>query len=214
MLIEGDYEQGYSWIRNLLPREVIQAFLAHLKADMESREVALQSFEQQLAIAERPVIEIYGFRYQPLIAFLWGLTPAISSITKQDLLPTYCVLRFYREGDVCRVHSDRDACEHSLSLTLDYSDGVPWELDVGHRTVSAPEPFQDDFSGEPYTSVPMEPGDAVLYQGINRRHGRTRPNPNEWSAHMFLHWVSRDGPYRDCAFDGRYAKPRPVNFSL
>jgi hypothetical protein len=214
MLVEGDYEQGYAWIRNLLPREVIQAFLAHFKEEMESRNVALSSFEQQLSITGKPLIEIYGFRHPPLIALLWGLTPAISSIVKRDLLPTYCVLRFYREGDVCKVHSDRDACEHSLSLTLDYSDGVPWELDVGHRPVAAPEPLQDDFADEPFTSVPMEAGDAVVYQGIKRRHGRIRPNPNQWSAHMFLHWVSRDGPYRDCAFDGRYSNPKPVNFSI
>ena len=215
MQVEGDYEEaGYAWIRELLPREVIQALLAHFKAEMESRETSLQSFEQQLSITGRPLVEISGYRYQPLIALLWGLTPAISNLTKQDLLPTYCVLRFYREGDFCRVHSDRDACEHSLSLTLDYSDGVPWELDVGHRAVSAAEPLQDDFGDETYTSVPMEPGDAVLYRGIDRRHGRIRPNPNQWSAHMFLHWVSRDGPYRDCAFDGRYPKPKAVNFSF
>jgi hypothetical protein len=49
----------------------------------------------------------------------------------------------------------------------------------------------------------MEVGDAVLYRGVNHRHGRLSPNPNGWSVHLFLHWVDRSGPYRDHAFDGR-----------
>jgi hypothetical protein len=39
------------------------------------------------------------------------------------------------------------------------------------------------------------------------------PNPNSWSAHLFLHWVDRDGPHAAHAFDGAGAPPR-VNFSF
>ena len=46
-----------------------------------------------------------------------------------------------------------------------------------------------------------EPGDAVLYRGIDLRHGRTQPNPNRWSAHLFLFWVERGGPFAQHAFD-------------
>jgi len=60
--------------------------------------------------------------------------------------------------------------------------------------------------------VSMKPGDAVLYEGVHHRHGRTDPNPNRWSAHLFLHWVDRDGPYRDHAFDGR--APAGVDFQF
>ena len=59
----------------------------------------------------------------------------------------------------------------------------------------------------------MEVGDAVLYQGVHHRHGRMSPNPNGWSAHLFLHWVDRDGPHRAHAFDGN-AAPAEVNFSF
>jgi hypothetical protein len=53
----------------------------------------------------------------------------------------------------------------------------------------------------------------LLYRGVNHRHGRIKPNPNGWSAHLFLHWVDREGPYRDHGFDGQIA-PAPVNFSF
>jgi hypothetical protein len=39
------------------------------------------------------------------------------------------------------------------------------------------------------------------------------PNPNGWSAHLFLHWVDREGPYREHAFDGNVTSA-PVNFSF
>jgi hypothetical protein len=59
----------------------------------------------------------------------------------------------------------------------------------------------------------MNVGDAVLYQGVNHRHGRLSPNPNGWSVHLFLHWVDRDGPYRDQAYDGQMANAK-ANFDF
>ena len=96
----------------------------------------------------------------------------------------------YRAGDICRVHSDRHACEHSLSLLLAASDDKAWPLEVGSQHIETPRQRADaDFGDEAYGSVPMLPGDAVLYQGVHRLHGRMMPNPNRWSAHLFLHWV-------------------------
>jgi hypothetical protein len=138
-----------------------------------------------------------------MTTFLWGLTPIVSQVVGRDLLPTYDYLRIYREGDICRVHHDRPSCEHSLSLTLDYSDGVPWNLDLGQKESTPSAKVDEDFGGEPFCSMKMEVGDAVLYRGVNHRHGRLSPNPNGWSVHLFLHWVDRSGPYRDHAFDGR-----------
>jgi hypothetical protein len=55
------------------------------------------------------------------------------------------------------------------------------------------------------------PGDAVLYQGVHHHHGRTTPNPNRWSAHLFLHWVERDGAFAGDAFD-KQPPPMTVDF--
>jgi hypothetical protein len=122
-------------------------------------------------------------------------------LTGRDLLPTYDYFRLYRKDDVCRIHSDRDACEHSLSLTLGYSEGQIWPFEIGTNPISAPGPIENDFGGDPFSSIAMNPGDAVLYRGVHHRHGRVAPNPNRWSAHLFLHWVDRDGPYAGHAFD-------------
>jgi len=98
------------------------------------------------------------------------------------------------------VHADRDACEHSVSLVMAAEGDAPWALSVGTETARDGK-VRDDFDGESFASVPMRVGDAIAYRGIDRRHGRVVPNPNRWSAHLFLHWVDADGPHRDHAFD-------------
>lgn len=210
----GSYwEDGYSLLEDLVPSEVARAFLAGLKADLGPGAIKLSNVDNYPNLLHRPAFELYGHHYKPMLYFLWGLTPIVSSIVGRDLLPTYDYFRLYREGDRCRVHFDRHSCEHSLSLTIDYSDGVPWALELGKTRQEPSARVEEDFGDEPFASLAMKVGDAVLYQGVHHRHGRTAPNPNAWSAHLFLHWVDRDGPYRDHAFDGQI-KPAPVGFSF
>lgn len=214
MKVSGDYhDQGYALVQELVAPEITLAFLAALKKDLGSGSLPVSGIRETPNLLARPAFELYGYHYPPMLFFLWGLTPIVSEIVGRKLLPTYHYLRIYREGDICRVHHDRPSCEHSLSLTLDYSDGVPWPLDVGKANSQPSAKVEEDFGAEDFASVPMNVGDGVLYQGVNHRHGRLQPNPNAWSAHLFLHWVDADGPHRDHAFD-RQANPRSVNFEF
>ena len=212
MNVIGDYEtQGYALVEGLISPEVAKAFVAALKADLGPGDLPISQITDFPNLLSRPAFEIYGHHYPPMLFFLWGLTPAMREITRRDLLPTYDYLRIYREGDTCRVHHDRPSCEHSVSLTLDYSDGVVWDIDVGKLETEPSARVEDGFGDEAFASLSMKVGDAVLYRGTNHRHGRVRPNPNNWSVHLFLHWVEREGRYGDHAFDRR-APPANVNF--
>ena len=213
MKVVGDYERnGYALLQGLIPVEVAQAFLQGLHAELSGQPIDLSRVTSHANLLKRPAAEVYGHHYKPLLYFLWGLTPTMSALVGRELLPTYDYFRIYRHGDVCRVHSDRPSCEHSLSLTLDYSDDHVWDLEIGRTRHSAPSAQVDEAWGEePHSALAMAPGDAVLYRGVNYRHGRVTPNPNRWSAHLFLHWVDREGPYRDQAFDGQ-VKPARVDF--
>jgi hypothetical protein len=145
---------------------------------------------------------VYSRQYAPMATFHWGLTPAVAEVADCELIPTYAYFRVYQYGDVCLVHADREACEHSLSLMVELSDAVPWALCIGNdRIVERPTAGGPDFGSEEYTSLPMSCGDAVMYRGVDHRHGRVDPNPNRWSAHFFMHWVDANGPYADHAFD-------------
>lgn len=186
----------------LFPPALLTAFYEQLRSDLSSTDGSLNSFRARGPLISKDAIEIYSLQYPPMQAFLWGLTPRIAMATARVLAPTYAYLRLYQQGDICRVHSDRQACEHSLSLTLLYGDGLPWDLSVSTVALDAPSALvSEDFDGEPYQSLAMQPGDGVLYQGTHHRHGRLDPNPNGWSAHMFLHWVDANGRYAEHAFD-------------
>lgn len=214
MKVLGSYqEDGYALLQGLLPSDVVMAFLQLLKQDVGDGAIPLSRVGSQVNLLTRPAFDVYGYNYKPMIGFLWGLTPIVSQIVGRELLPTYNYLRMYRAGDVCHVHSDRYSCEHSLSLTLGYSDGKAWDLELERERTQPSARVEPGFGEAAYRGMTMMPGDAVLYQGIYHRHGRTTPNPNRWSAHLFLHWVDRDGPHRDQAFDGRI-EPGPVDFSF
>ena len=202
MRIEGDYKRdGYATIRGMIPPEVAGNLLKQLQMDLAAAGRSFGSFAQEHALSKQPTVEISGHYYRPLTTFLWGLTPIMSELTGADLLPSYDYFRIYQKDDICRVHSDRPSCEHSVSMTLAYSDGIPWPLEVGSVRVSGEDPCEDDWGDEAHTGVAMQPGDAVLYSGIDLRHGRTQPNPNAWSAHLFLFWVERGGKFAQHAFD-------------
>jgi hypothetical protein len=212
MRIEGDYRSdGYALVRGLVPQAVAAAMMQIVERAVSGGKATNGNLSE---IIDRPVIEIYGNALEPLKTFLWGLTPAMEAIAGRPLIPTYDYFRIYFEGNTLRIHRDRPACEHSLSLTLDYSDGVPWPLEVGKQGVAGPADIvADDFGDEPSDALAMEVGDAVAYRGVEYRHGRTTPNPNGWSAHLFLHWVDPEGPHAAQAFDGA-GTPAPVNFTF
>jgi hypothetical protein len=214
MRVIGSYaEDGYAHLQGLIPREVAEAFLQSLKQDIGDAAIPLSRVANHPNLLARPAFELYGHHHKPMLHLLWGLTPIVSQIVGRELLPTYDYFRIYRAGDVCKVHSDRYSCEHSLSLTLDYSDGVVWDLQVEKSATDPSAKVDADFGAGAFASIGMEVGDAVLYRGVSHRHGRTTPNPNGWSAHLFLHWVDRDGPYKEHAFDGQL-RPGKVNFSF
>ena len=192
---------GYVALEGMFPPEVVRAFYNQMQADLHAAGRPLQSFTARGPLLRRDALEVYASQYAPMLTFLWGLTPRMRHATGYDLLPTYAYFRAYRQGDVCRVHTARHACEHSLSLTMTYCDDRPWALSVATQRTEPGAGVADDFDEQPYGSVAIQPGDGVADQGAHHRHGRTDPNPNSWSAHLFLHWVDRNGPYKEHAFD-------------
>lgn len=196
---------GYAHLPAFIPVEVANGILARMKSDLSRQGVTIDQLRQENSLLKSAAPELYGYHYPPFAFLLWGMTPAVEALVGEELLPTYCYFRLYRQGDICRFHGDRPACEHSLSLTLGYSDDLKWPLEVARRRTEKPFQRNDDQPSpeDDIGSVSMSVGDAVLYQGVHHHHGRSAPNPNRWSAHLFLHWVARNGPYVDQAFDGQ-----------
>lgn len=118
---------------------------------------------------------------------LLELTPIVSQTIGKELYPTYSYCRIYYTGASMRPHTDRSACEISLSLSLS---GDPWPLWFRLGKDSVP--------------ISLKKGDAVLYNGLELEHWR-----NEYTGpgctQVFLHWVVADGDYSDWKYDKRPA---------
>ena len=119
---------------------------------------------------------------------LTGVQPRVEELCGLKLFPTYSFFRIYRRGNILERHLDRTSCEVSVSLNLGPPLDPPWPL-----WLKGPK-------GE--SAIAMEPGDAVLYWGIECEHWR-EPLEADHLAQVFLHYVDQAGPYRDWKFDKR-----------
>jgi hypothetical protein len=121
-------------------------------------------------------------------ALLEALLPQFEEATGKKLDPTYSYFRVYKRGDVLKRHKDRPACEISVTLSLGYSGNEPWPIwiEPDGRAVS----------------VRLEPGDGLLYKGVETAHWR-ESFCGEYAAQVFLHYVDQEGSFRKYLNDGR-----------
>ena len=123
-------------------------------------------------------------------ALLELLVPRIERHSGRSVLPTYSYFRIYKRGDVLARHTDRPACEISVTLSLGYEADRPWPIWIDVRGSAV--------------RVDLEPGDALLYRGIDIPHWRDAFDGGH-SLQVFLHYVDRDGSWAEWAFDKRAA---------
>ena len=114
--------------------------------------------------------------------------PVVEEASGRPLFPTYSYLRLYKTGNLLKPHRDRPACEISLSLSIGQEPASAWPLWL--RGPSGP------------AAVELQPGDAVLYRGIETEHWRD-PYPGVRLAQVFLHYVDQEGPYAEWQYDKR-----------
>ena len=204
------YERGWAHIPSTLPLSVADATLYKIQEELGGNWENYKGDYIKTFLTDKKAYECYSFDYTPMSTLQWGLTPFMSTLVGKELLPSHAYFRVYRKGDVCHVHSDTTACEHAMSLTLGYSDDYLWEFNISDKRYQAGvvKPVEEARNEEAlkFHNVLLGVGDAVIYNGINYLHGRIKPNPNNWAAQIFLHWVDRAGAYAAHAFDGRAAE--------
>ena len=127
---------------------------------------------------------------------LVDLLPYFEKISGKRLYPTYSYARLYKTGEKLAIHTDRESCEISATLTLGF-DGNAWPIYMG------------DKNKENASKIVMDVGDAVLYRGIEKHHWRKKFKGN-WQAQVFLHYVDADGPHKEWKFDKRPNLGLPV----
>ena len=90
---------------------------------------------------------------------LIGKTKQLSEITQINLVPQYSYHRLYTKGTELERHRDRESCEISVTLCLGYESHYNWPI------------WFEEKNGEKI-SVTLNPGDMVIYKGVELDHWR------------------------------------------
>jgi len=136
--------------------------------------------------------------YISFLELLCEKTPEVSEILEETVLPTYAYSRVYKNGSILEKHSDRDACE--ISLTLHLGGDTPWSI-----WIKTPE-------GED-RCVELNPGDAMMYLGTVAEHWRDQYVGEEY-VQVFLHYVRSRGDCSYVYFDNENHKPESEEFKI
>jgi hypothetical protein len=137
-----------------------------------------------------------------LDAVLEWIRPEVSRLVGFDLAPTYSYTRQYGKGEVLSRHTDRAACEISVTASIQIPKGA------GPSVVHLKPPNFDE------TKVEMFEGDGCVYAGTEVEHWRERFRVGGY-IQLFLHFIAKHGRnYPKLMFDGREclgAAPRKGN---
>jgi len=112
------------------------------------------------------------------------LDSKISIVEKESnlkLYPTYSYWRYYVFGATLAKHTDRSACEVSVTACIKKHDDWPIVIEG------------DSFE--------LNEGDAVLYAGCDQLHWRPGVYKGEGMAQVFLHYINKEGPNQEHAYD-------------
>ena len=137
-----------------------------------------------------------------LDAVLEWIRPEVIRLVGFDLAPTYSYTRQYMKGEVLTRHTDRAACEISVTASIQIPKGA------GPSVVHLKPPKADE------TKVEMFEGDGCVYAGTEVEHWRERFRAGGY-IQLFLHFIAKHGRnYPKLRFDGREclgAAPRKGN---
>lgn len=123
----------------------------------------------------------YAAHNEPVARFFhYQLAKVVSAIAGELVKPSYVYFSSYRGGAELIRHTDREQCEFSLGLCLDFSPeperetSWPLCLDTPEGTVA----------------VYQELGDGLLYRGTRLPHYRDVLDDGLTSTSIFFHYVS------------------------
>ena len=189
-------ENKYCFVKGALSKEIctISTKYALIKKQIDFSPENIENREQTHAVYSDSLIE----------SILWFLHPKIEEVTNLKLYPTYSFYRVYNPGDSLEIHTDRQECEISATLCLGYNyitktPNYNWGMYVKPPHGQVDKPI-------------CEPGDMIVYKGIEVEHWRDVFSTDEGSYQVqaFLHYVDANGPLAKFKYDRRPAIGLPI----
>lgn len=96
---------------------------------------------------------------------------------------TYNYYRVYKKGDVLHKHKDRESCEISITVCIGFDADDAWPIYI-----------TDNFGNN--TSVILNPGDIMIYDGVHLEHWRDEFK-GSFQVQAFLHYVDQHGQFAE-----------------
>ena len=113
----------------------------------------------------------------------------MEEVTNLKLYPTYNYFRIYNSGSILKPHTDRPACEISVTLNLGYDGDYNWPIWI------------KDNNGQDIEVI-LNPGDGLIYHGCVNLHWREDADKRlKCQSQVFLHYVDQNGPFENCIND-------------
>lgn len=155
-------------------------------------------------------VRMYYHNPPSLVAVHHALKDTASTIFGEPVKPSYCFLSMYKDGGTCPLHIDRPQCRYTIDYLIRQTQPKPWPICISERMSDEKrqsldasdsthprdtESLQARIVSETWTTVNLNPNDAVCYSGTNSWH--YRPEKLEGTADLvFFHFVPEafDGP--------------------
>jgi len=180
----------YEVVRGAVPPEQLQ----HMDIEFELIKKLQymqggQSEENKSMFGDSQVTNSFAY-YSALCfeALSLQLQPLMEQITGKKLYPTYTYARIYYNGATMAIHKDRPSCQFSSTVNISI-DEDPWEI------------WFETLNGE-HKAVKLWPGDLIVYKGDTLNHWRDAYQ-GQRQTQAFLHYVDKNGNYRDYKWDHR-----------
>jgi Rps23 Pro-64 3,4-dihydroxylase Tpa1-like proline 4-hydroxylase len=170
--------------------KIIKNFIEKKRANKLKKEFENYCEENNISQDEQVNNAPASYNYISFLELLVEKTNEVSKIIGESVLPTYTYSRVYKNKSILESHKDRGSCE--ISLTVHLGGDKPWEFYV-----------LDESGNKQY--ILLEPGDAILYYGLELEHGRDEYTGEKYSQ-VFLHYVRSRGNYSDLYFDNKNFK--------
>ena len=175
-------ERRYLFVKGILPRPVLDYLKTYYAVLLENNLFTKdEQCPSSLSLGADPGLD----------AVMECLRPEISRLVGLELAPTYSYTRRYAKGELLPRHTDRSACEISITTSIQIPKGA------GPSVVFLKPPRRAE------TKVEMREGDGCIYAGTEVEHWRDRFRIDGY-VQLFLHYISKNGPhFPKFAFDGR-----------
>ena len=174
-------EDGYLVIREAIPFDIVDFVADELSLIYKTGKDTLMSDDLMPSVFTRPNLACTE-------VLMLKLLDTIQARVEVELCPTYSYMRYYEKGQKMVPHTDREACEYSITANI-WNEKEPWPIWFSHP------------KGYP-AQVDLHPGDLIIYKGCEITHWR-EVNTVGKVIQTFLHYVDINGQYADWAYDKR-----------